>query len=99
MNKYFRTKQKGRPRKTSDSDIPEQIQNAVATVMEKELEVAMDNLAPKQEAFQEYYDMLHCKRTDKQNDWESDIFLPEFPSRILTQIGNFVSQYFSFSVN
>ncbi len=38
--------------------------------------------------------MLHCIRDKKPNDWESDISLPEFTSRVLTQVGNFVGKYF-----
>jgi hypothetical protein len=47
--------------------------------------------------WKKYYDMLHCKRPIKKNDWESDIFLPEFTTRALTLNANFLSRYFQSS--
>ena len=85
----------GRPKKTTDSDIPQKEQDAIVKVMTDEMMVSQKNLNKKIEEFEEYYDMIHCVRNYKPNEWESDIYLPEFVSRLLLQVGAFVEQYFS----
>lgn len=96
MSRYYN---KGQPKKTgkklkTDSDIPENVQEKLLQVFGDEWTSAQSNKSKEITDFDEIYDLLHCIRKDKPNDWESDIFLPEFVSRILKQIGNFVSQYF-----
>lgn len=44
--------------------------------------------------FEAYVDMFDAERTEKDYDWMSDIFIPEFPSHMLTQASIDVSQYF-----
>ena len=44
--------------------------------------------------FEAYVDMFDAERTEKDYDWMSDIFLPEFPSHMLTQSSIDVAQYF-----
>ena len=82
--------------KTIKTDAPfnDDIQKHILDWLSREFAVAKRNMAPFHTAFQEYNDMIHCIR-DKKNDYEPDIYLPEFAARLLTQIGNFVSQYFS----
>jgi hypothetical protein len=44
--------------------------------------------------FEAILDMLECVRTEKNADWRSDIFLPQFFSQIVTQASNDASQMF-----
>lgn len=78
----------------TDAPFSDDIQKHILDWLSREFATAKRNMKPFHDAFREYYDMIHCRR-DKKNDYEPDIFLPEFTSRLLTQIGNFVSQYFS----
>jgi len=79
----------------SDWKVPEEVQTALLTHVSEELKIAQQNNQKLTEDFNAYYDMLHGVRESKPNEWESDIFLPEFESRLLTQVGNFVAQYFN----
>jgi hypothetical protein len=79
----------------SDWDVPKETQDALLTFITDELTVAIRNNKRLEDEFKEYYNMIHGIREKRQNDWESDIYLPEFLSRLLTQIGNFCAQYFS----
>lgn len=74
--------------------VSENIQNAVLSHISDEIAVAERNNNKVNEDFEAYYNMIHAVREAKPNDWESDIYMPEFSSRLLTQIGNFVAQYF-----
>ena len=78
----------------TDAPFSDDIQQHILTWLGDEFAVARRNMAPVHKAFREYDDMIHCRRA-KKNDYEPDIFLPEFTSRLLAQIGNFVSKYFS----
>lgn len=79
----------------TDAPFKENIQKAMVLRFNADLGVAVENHNPAVERFMEYYDMIHCKHTKVyEREWESDIYMPEFVSRILMQIGNFVSQYF-----
>jgi len=75
--------------------VKEDVQNALLSHLTDEVTVAKRNSEKVGKDFECYYNMIHAIRTKKPNEWESDIYLPEFTSRLLTQIGNFVSQYFS----
>jgi len=79
----------------SDWGVPDKTQKAILGHLTEELDIAKKNNAKVEENFSIIYNMVHCIRNSKPNDWESDISLPEYTSRILTQLGNFVSQYFS----
>ena len=93
---YFKKKNpRGAPKKKSDAPFTEDIQQQLLKVLGDELAIAKRNTEVSTKHFDEYYDMVHCLRVGKNNDWESDIYLPEFVSRLLTDIGNFVAQYFS----
>jgi len=35
--------------------------------------------------FESYIDLLECERSEKNYDWQSDIFIPEWPSQVLTE--------------
>ena len=79
----------------SDWSVPEETQDALLSFVSDELDIAIKNNKKIEDEFKEYYNMIHGVRERKPNDWESDIYLPEFLSRLLTQIGNFCAQYFS----
>ena len=79
----------------SDWNVSEDIQKSLLSHVSEELTVAARNNEKLVDEFNAYYDMMHGVREQKTNDWESDIFLPEYSSRLLTQVGNFVSQYFA----
>jgi len=60
----------------------------------KEYEKAKTNQQGDIADFEAYVDMFDAERTEKEYDWMSDIFLPEFPSHMLTQSSIDVAQYF-----
>ena len=93
-NKKFNKKKRGRPSKKSDSTIPEKIQDVMVSDLKDDFFIAEQNMSEVNKDFDEYYDMIHCVRKNHENEWESTVALPEFISRLLTQIGNFVSKYF-----
>lgn len=39
-------------------------------------------------------DMIECKRSEKDYDWMSDVFIPEYPSIHLTEASQWANQYF-----
>ena len=39
--------------------------------------------------------MLECRRNEKEYDWMSDVFIPEYPSMYLTEMSRFGNQYFA----
>jgi hypothetical protein len=79
----------------SDWDVKEDIQKALLGHISDELKVAERNNAKINDDFETYYNMIHAIREEKPNEWESDIYLPEFLSRLLAQMGIFAGQYFS----
>lgn len=92
-NKNF-NKTKTKRRAKTDARFNQDIQDAVLSGLQENLVVAVTNMNEVNKNFEQYYNMVHSTRQKKQNDWESDISLPEFVSRLLTQIGNFVGKYF-----
>lgn len=96
MNKFHKGKKTEKSAKSIKTDAPfdDDVQQHILDWLSREFETAKRNMLPFHKAFKEYNDMIHCIR-DKKNDYEPDIYLPEFTSRLLTQIGNFVSRYFS----
>ena len=63
-------------------------------VVDAEYIVAKTNQSRDAADFESYVDMFDAERTEKEYDWMSDIFLPEFPTQMLTQSAIDVSQYF-----
>lgn len=78
----------------SDWSVDADIQGQLLSHLSGEFETAARNNDQVNKDFETYYNMIHAIRESKQNEWESDIYMPEFLSRLLTQIGNFVAQYF-----
>ena len=94
MAKYNK-KKKGRPKTKTDSDISQDIQDKIISGLSDDFVIAKQNMDIVNEGFDNYYDMVHCKRATTENEWESDVALPEFISRLLAQVGHFVAKYFS----
>ena len=79
----------------TDAPFKDKSQKALLDHLSTELEVAKKNNIKVNDDFKVYYNMIHSIRNKKPNDWESDISLPEFIARLLTQIAGFSGQYFS----
>ena len=79
----------------SDWRVSNSVQKALLGHLTTELEIAKKNNEKVNSDFKTFYNMVHAIRNSKPNEWESDISLPEYLSRLLTQIGNFCAQYFS----
>ena len=93
-NKRFNEDKPVKKRTKTDSFIKQDVQDVMVAKLQDNLTVASSNMETINDKFLEYYNMLHCIREKKPNDWESDISLPEFTARLLTQVGNFVGKYF-----
>ena len=63
-------------------------------VVDSEYQTARTNQSQDKTDFESYIDMFDAERTEREYDWMSDIFLPEFPTQMLTQSAIDVSQYF-----
>ena len=63
-------------------------------VVDHEYTIAEQNQTSDFNDFESYIDMFDAERTEKEYYWMSDIFLPEFPSHMLTQSAMDVAQYF-----
>lgn len=94
MNKFTRKKTKKDPEIKSDSTIKPEIETALKQIFDRELLAAKQNLDDVFTKSNDYYNMVHCVRTKKQFDDEFNVYIPEFLERLLTQIGNFCSQFF-----
>ena len=66
----------------------------VKQVIDDEMEIAKSNNQWKISDMELAIDMLEAERTEKNADWMSDIFLPEFASQMLTQSSIEANQYF-----
>lgn len=65
-----------------------------AIVVDAEYATAQRNQGQDASDFESYIDLFDAERTEKEYDWMSDIFIPEFPTQMLTQSAIDVSQYF-----
>ena len=64
-------------------------------VVDTEYETDKTNMTKEHQALEDALDMLICDRDEKDYDWMSDIFIPDYPAIHWTQIGELVVQYFS----
>jgi len=65
-----------------------------AIILDSEFDTAQSNAKIDIADYEAAVDMLECKRTEKDYDWMSDVFLPELPAIILTDAGGWAAQYF-----
>lgn len=67
---------------------------SVLRYVSDELESAKREQDLAHQDFDDLYKMLHCESISEMSDIDSDISLPEFVSRVLSIIGDFVAKYF-----
>lgn len=65
-----------------------------SNIIDNEIKVAVTNQQDDNADFEALIDLIECKRGEKDYDWMSDIFLPEFPSILLTDASDWANQYF-----
>lgn len=63
-------------------------------IIDSEFEIAKSNNTGAMSDFESIIDMIECKRTEKDYEWMSDIFIPEFPTISLTDASDWANQYF-----
>ena len=63
-------------------------------IVQNEFAIAKSNQEADWMDFESAIDMLEMKRNEKDYDWASDVFIPEFPSIVLSDAAGWVSQYF-----
>lgn len=63
-------------------------------IVDNEYATSKNNQSASWADFESVLDMFEMKRTEKNYEWLSDIFLPELPSMILTDASNWANQYF-----
>jgi hypothetical protein len=63
-------------------------------VVDGEYQIGKTNQGNDISDFESYIDLFDAERAEKEYDWMSDIFIPEFPTHMLTQSAIDVSQYF-----
>lgn len=74
----------------------EKIEAAMASiVVDSEYETSRQNVKEEVTDYESAIDMLECRRTEKNYDWMSDVFIPEAPSIILTEASSWGNQYFA----
>lgn len=66
----------------------------IAQVIDLEVGTAKSNTQSRLNEFELSIDLLECERTERNADWMSDIFIPEFPAQMLTQSSYESNQYF-----
>lgn len=76
-------------------EFDEKVENQLSKiVVDHEYQTAKTNQTNERSDFEHYIDLFDAERNEKEYDWMSDIFIPEFPSHMLTQSAIDVSQYF-----
>lgn len=65
------------------------------SVIDDELTNAKSLTDRNAETFDSLVDMIECNRNEKDYDWMSDIFVPEFASVLLTDASDWANQYFT----
>lgn len=72
----------------------ERIEKFIVDVVCDEVDTSKRNDDVDNSEFESLIDMLECKRTEKDYEWMSDNFIPEFPSIVLTDASDWANQYF-----
>ncbi len=70
------------------------IEQEITKRVRNEFETAKRNQSDDFEDFERIIDQLECKRTEKEYEWRSDVFIPEYPSIHLTEASQWANQYF-----
>lgn len=66
----------------------------IAQIIDREVGTSKSNTQNRVGEFELAVDLLECERTERNADWMSDIFIPEFAAQMLTQSSVEASQYF-----
>jgi hypothetical protein len=74
------------PRSQAEAKVAEQLFN--------EYEVSRRNQDVENADFEAVLDLLECRRNERDYEWMSDVFLPEYPSIHLTEASQWANQYF-----
>jgi len=72
----------------------EQEKRVKKIVIDSEYSKSLENKTFDTAEFEGILDMLECERTEKNADWRSDIFIPQFFSQIISQASGDANQYF-----
>lgn len=72
----------------------DRIESFVADIVWGEYQTSLENQSGETSEFEAVIDLLECERTEKEYEWMSDVFLPEYPSILLTESSQWASQYF-----
>jgi hypothetical protein len=71
------------------------IEQAIADRIKKEFDTEASNQTQNDSDFEAVIDLLECNRTEKNYEWLSDVFYPEYPAVLLTESSQWASQYFA----
>jgi len=71
------------------------VERHIAKQIKKEWDTEDANSSFSNSEFEAVIDLLECKRTEKNYEWLSDVFFPEYPSILLTESSQWANQYFS----
>lgn len=66
----------------------------IANNVYDQYDIARRNQQDSDAEFDGILDMIECKRSEKDYDWMSDVFIPEYPSIHLTEASQWANQYF-----
>lgn len=72
----------------------ESVENVITTQIYKEYTTSKINQQSEFDEFEKIIDLIECKRTEKDYEWLSDVFIPEYPSIHLTEASQWANQYF-----
>jgi len=83
------------PRKKKEEINPQdRIERQVTDQLYNEYSIARRNQESDTMDFEAILDLLECKRTEREYEWMSDVFIPEYPSIHLTEASQWANQYF-----
>ena len=76
-------------------EFDEKLEQVLASiVVDNEYNLVRQQSGPEVTDFELQVDMLECKRSSKDYDWMSDVFIPEMPAVILSEASDWANQYF-----
>ena len=80
--------------KKNKNHFGEKVERDVVRRIYKEYQTAVRNQSDAMDDFDKVIDLLECKRNEKDYEWLSDVFIPEYPSIHLTEASQWANQYF-----
>ena len=70
------------------------LEHLASIVMEEEIPSSEQNQLRDMDEFAAMIDMIMCERNEKDYEWQSDIFMPEYAVHYMTQISGDAATYF-----